>query len=111
MVSTTQGIFSRGLSASTRSSFAVSISPLKGSSACVSAAASIVQSTAWQRRCSMWPLVVSKWELPGTMSPSFRSAEKITFSAARPWWVGRNQGMSNRRLTVSLRRKYDEAPA
>ena len=30
-------------------------------------------------------------ELPGTMSPSWSSAEKMTFSAARPWWVGRKK--------------------
>ena len=53
----------------------------------------------------MCPFVVSKCELPGTMSPSLSSAEKITFSAARPWCVGRNHGMPNSSATVVLSRK------
>jgi len=84
MVSTTHGTFSRGFSRRSFSSLAMSISPLNGSSFWVSAASSMVQSTAWQRRNSMCPFVVSKWELPGTMSPSLSRAEKMTFSAARP---------------------------
>jgi len=39
------------------------------------------------------------------MSPSLSSAEKITFSAARPWCVGRNHGMPNSSATVVLSRK------
>ena len=34
-----------------------------------------------------------------------KNAEKITFSAARPWCVGRNHGMPNSSATVVLSRK------
>ena len=44
--------------------------PLNGISSWVCFAASIVQSNAVAWRPSMCPLVVSKCELPGTMSPS-----------------------------------------
>ena len=50
------GTFSRGFSRRSFSSLAMSISPLNGSSFWVSAASSMVQSTAWQRRNSMCPL-------------------------------------------------------
>ena len=93
------------------SSFAGSTLPLKGISSWVSFASSIVQSRAVALRDSMCPLVVSKCELPGTMSPCFTRWLKRTFSAARPWCVGITYSKPVRRVIVSLRWKNDVEPA
>jgi len=50
----------------------------------VSKASSIVQSNAVAFLNSIWPLVVSKCELPGIISPSLTKTENSTFSAALP---------------------------
>lgn len=85
MVSTTHGTFSRGFSRRSFSAelgdvhFAFERQLLLGVGRLVDGAVHGVAAAELDVS-----FVVSKWELPSTMSPSLSSAEKMTFSAARP---------------------------
>ena len=98
-------------SANAFSNFLGSTFPFKGISNWVSFASSIVQSKAVALRLSICPFVVSKWELPGTMSPCFTKWENNTFSAARPWCVGITYSNPVIAVIVSFKRKKLLAPA
>ena len=81
---TRSGPFSRMIS----SSLATSMFPLNLQRRAGSLASGTTQSMGRAPARMTWARVVSKNILEMAYIPSFKSAGKSTFSAARPWWTG-----------------------